>query len=235
MAKKFLAVIMAAILLIPCATFAKKKLYKLPQSEWISVAVVVTDATNFNELNTAEILADMIITRLHEKKLFNIVGVGNGNLAKIKTLETSGAADVGDMVTFPTKNLEFDKDLYRNMGAQYVINCEILGLGFNTEEENDFGFGGGIGVGIGTGGAIGIGVSDGAALRKLYCTAVNMQIIKVESGKVMERQNLVGRALKHRKPREGYDNAIDEAYLKSLDNAAKNIVKRVETFSEKVY
>ena len=234
MMKKVFIILMAAILIIPCASFAKKKSAEIPMNERLKFAVEVTDATNFEELNTAEILRDKLISKLNEKEIFNILNPTDENfLAEITTLEKVGAADVGDMVTFPTKNLEIDREKYKNLGVEYVINCEILGVGFTTESDKDFGLGSGIGIGIGTGGGIGIGVSDSAALRKLYCTAVNMQIVEVESGAVVARQNLVGQALKHRKPRKGYENATDEAYLKSLDDAAKIITKRVVTFAAK--
>ena len=222
MTKKIFVILMAVILLMPCVTFAKKNTSEIPMSERLKIAVEVTDATNFSELNTAEILRDKIIFQLDERKIFNILNPTAENfLAEIKTLENKGASDVGDLVNFPTKNLEIDKDKYKNLGAEFVIYCEILGVGFDTETDSNFGFGNGIGVGIGNGG-IGIGVSD-STLRKIYCAAVNMQIVEVESGAVVSRQNLVGQAFKHHKPRKGYDDASDEAYLKSLDAAAETI------------
>ena len=232
MTKKIFVILMAVILLMPCITFAKKNTSEIPMHERLKIAVEVTDATNFSELNTAEILRDKIIFQLDERKIFNILNPTAENfLAEIKTLENKGASDVGDLVNFPTKNLEIDKDKYKNLGAEFVIYCEILGVGFDTETDSNFGFGNGIGVGIGNGG-IGIGVSD-STLRKIYCAVVNMQIIEVESGAVLARQNLVGQAFKHRKPRKGYDDASDEAYLKSLDDAAEIIAKRVVTFAAK--
>lgn len=235
MTKKFFAVLIAAIILIPCAAFAKKKSVELPRSQRVNIAVKVTDATNFTELQTRKILADMLIEQLKEQKLFNIVGVGNGELAKIKTLENKGASDVGDIVIFNTKDLAFDKMLYKDMGAKYVIRCEILGLGTTIENDDDFGFGNGIGIGVGGGGEFGVGVFGGVspALRTFYCTAVNMQLVEVESGVVIARKNFVGKSVKRKKPRKGYDDASDEAYLKSLNDAAKIITKRVSNYTEK--
>lgn len=233
MTKKFFLILTALILIIPCITFAKNKSVEIPQEDRLNIAVAVTDATNFTELKTAEILADMAIVKIHEKNLFNIVGVGSGELVNIKTLENAGASDVGDLITFPTKNLEFDNKIYKDMGAEYVIYCEILGLGYSSEDDRDFGFGNGIGVGIGTGGIFGIGVNNGGILRKFYCTAVSMQIIEVESGAVLARQNFIGKAIKHHKPRKGYDNVNDEAYLKSLNDAAEIITKNTINFAAK--
>ena len=217
------------------AAFAKKKSVEIPESQRVNIAVEVTDATNFTELQTRKILADTLIVQLEEKKLFNIVGVGNGELANIKTLENKGASDVGDIVIFSTKDLEFDKILYKDMGAQYVIRCEILGLGLAEEKDDDFGFGNGIGIGVKGGGDFGVGVFGGVSppLRTFYCTAVNMQLVEVESGVVISRKNFIGKAVKRKKPRKGYDDASDEAYLKSLNDAAKIVTKRVSTYTEK--
>ena len=236
MTKKFLIILMAAILIIPCAAFAKKKSAEIPMNERVRIAVEVTDATNFSELQTAEILRDKLIFQLNEKKLFNVVNPTAENfLAESKTLKVAGASDVGDLITFSTKDLPFNQNLYWNMGAQYVIRCEILGLGTAEETDEDFGLGNGIGIGIGTHGDFGVGVYSGVhgALRNYYCTAVNMQIVKVESGALIARKHFVGQAVKRRKPKKGYNDASDEAYLKSLDDTAKIVTKRVSTFVEK--
>lgn len=236
MTKKFFIILMAAILILPCVTFAKKKSAELPKSQRVNIAVEVTDATNFTELNTRKILADMLIVQLEEKKLFNIVGVGDGTLANIKTLENKGSSDVGDIITFNTKDLPFEKEIYMDMGAQYVIRCEILGIGTTIENDDDFGFGNGIGIGVGGGGAFGVsGVFGGVspALRTFYCTALNMQIVEVQSGAVIARKNFIGKSVKRKKPRKGYDDASDEAYLESLNDTAKIITKRVTSFTEK--
>ena len=209
MIKKIFIAIMAAVVLIHGVTFAKKK--------------------------TAEILRDKLIFQLTAKDIFNILNPTSENfLAEIKTLENGGSSDVGDLIMFPTKNLGIDTEKYKNLGAEYVIQCEILGIGLAQEQERDFGFGNGVGIGIGTDGGFGIGIyNGGSSLRNSYCTAVNMQIIEVESGAVVARKNFIGQALKHRKPKKGYNDASDEAYLKSLNDAAKTIVKRVVNFAAK--
>lgn len=235
MTKKIFVMLIAAILIIPCAVFAKKKELELPESKRVKIAVEVTDATNFTELQTFKILRDKLIVQFAEKKIFSVVGYGSGELADIKTLENKGASDVGDIVAFNTKDLPFEKNFYRDMGAQYVIRCEILGIGTTMEDDDDFGFGNGIGIGVGSGGEFGVGVFGGVSgtLRTFYCTAVNMQMVEVESGAVIARKNFVGKSIKRKKPKKGYDDASDEAYLKSLGDAAKTIVKRVSTFTEK--
>ena len=236
MTKKIFVMLIAAILIIPCATLAKKNSEEIPLSKRVKIAVEVTDATNFTELQTAQILRDKLILQFKNAKIFNAVNPTAENfLAEIKTLENKGASDVGDLVIFSTKDLPFEQNFYRNMGAQYVIRCEILGIGLSEEKDDDFGFGNGIGIGVGSGGEFGVGVFGGVSqpLRNFYCTAVNMQMVEVESGAVIARKNFVGQAVKRKKPKKGYDDASDEAYLKSLDDAAKIIVKRVSTFTEK--
>lgn len=236
MMRKFLVVLMAAILLVQGAAFAKKKSVELPMNERVKIAVEVTDATNFSELQTAAILRDKLILQLKDTKIFNVVNPTSENsLAEIKTLENIGASDVGDIVIFSTKNLEFEKILYQNIDAQYVIRCEILGLGTTVEDDDDFGFGNGIGIGVGSGGEFGVGILGGVSgsLRTFYCTAINMQLVEVESGAVIARKNFVGKSVKRKKPKKGYNDASDEAYLKALDDTAKIITKRVATFTEK--
>ena len=235
MTRKIFVIVLSAILLIHGVTLAKKTTSKIPMNERLKFAVAVIDATNFEELNTAEILRDKLIFQLNEKKIFNVLNpTAEYSLAEVKTLENSGAAEVGDLVTFPTQNLEIDLEKYKNLGVEYLINCEVLGVGLMKEKDSDFGFGNGVGIGIGTGSDFGVGIGVGGnTLRNFYCTAVNMQIIEVESGAVVARKNLIGRAVKHRKPGKGYDDASDEAYLKSLNDAAKIITKRVVNFAVK--
>lgn len=236
MMRKFLLVIMAALLLIQGVAVAKKKSVELPRKDRLRIAVEITDATNFSELQTAEILRDKLILQLKGSKIFNVVNPTSENsLAEIKALENNGASDVGDIIIFSTKNLEFEKEFYQNINAQYVIRCEILGLGTTVENDDDFGFGNGIGIGVGSGGDFGVGILGGVsgALRTFYCTAINIQFVEVESGAVISRKNFIGKSVKRKKPKKDYNDASDEAYLKSLDDAAKIITKHVDTFTEK--
>ena len=236
MAKKIFLAVLAAIILIHGVTFAKKS-EKIPMNERLKIAVEVTDATNFEELNTAEILRDKLIFQLKARELFNVLNPTAENfLAEIKTLEIAGASDIGDMVLFSSKDLELDLEKYKNWGAEYLIHCEILGLGLTTEKDSDFGLGNGIGIGIGSGGTFGVGIFSGAGsntLRKFYSAAVIMKIIDVSNGAVVARKNFVSKYFKRRKPHKGYDDASDESYLKSLDDAAKIAEKRIELFATK--
>lgn len=237
MAKKIFALCVAVMLLVHGAAVAKKKAAEIPLSERTRIAVEVVDDTNFTELNTAEILRDALISQLNEKNIYNVVSVG-GELDEIKTLgENIGASDVGDLLLFsPEKSFEFDRSYYKSLGAQYVIRCEILGLGVAKGDPDTFDLSPGIGVGLETDESfgVGIGIFGGAAssLRNFYNVAVNMNIIEVERAKIVLRQNLSGRVIQRKKPRKGYDNASDEAYLKAIKKAAENITKRVGEYFE---
>ena len=232
MTKKIFAVCVAVMLLINGAAFAKKKAAEIPLSERTRIAVEVVDDTNFDDLNTAEILRDVLISQLNEKNIYNVVSVG-GELAEIKTLgDRAGASDVGDLLIFnPVKSFAFNRSYYKSLGAQYVIRCEILGLGIAKGDPDTFDISPGIGVGLETDESfgLGIGVFGGAAssLRNFYNVAVNVNLIEVESSKIVLRQNLSGRAIQRSKPRKGYDNASDEAYFKAIKKAGEIITKRV--------
>ncbi|MBO4401028.1 MAG: hypothetical protein J5809_04190 [Selenomonadaceae bacterium] len=232
MAEKIFALCVAVMLMIHGAAFAKKKAPEIPLSERTRIAVEVVDDTNFTDLDTAEILRDVLISQLNEKNLYNVVSVGGG-LEEIKTLgEKTGAADVGDLLVFsPEKSFVFDRGYYKNLGAQYVIRCEILGLGIAKGDPDTFDISPGIGVGLETDESLGVGIGifGGAAssLRNFYNVAVNMNLIEVESSKIVLRQNLTGRVIQHKKPRKGYDNASDEAYLKAIKKTAEVVTKRV--------
>lgn len=238
MAKKIFALCVAVMLLIHGAALAKKKAQEIPLSERMQIAVEVVDGTNFTDLNTAEILHDAVIAQLNEKNIFNVVSVG-GSLAEIKSLgDKMGASDVGDLIVFsPEKSFEFNRGYYKSLGAQYVIRCEILGLGTAKGDPDTFDLSPGIGVGLETDESfgIGIGIFGGAAssLRNFYNVAVNMNLIEVESSKIVLRQNLTGRVIQHKKPRKGYDNASDEAYLKAIKKTAEIITKRVVDYESK--
>ena len=69
--------------------------------------------------------------------------------------------------------------------------------------------------------------------RTTYCTAVNVKFIKVDTDVVLFQKNIVGQAFRHHKPRRGYDDATDEAYLESIGSAAENISDSVEKYAKK--
>lgn len=239
MAKKIFALILAALLIIPVAAFAKKKSVEIPMSERKKIFVEVTDNTNLRDLNTAKILRDMIIAQLDAKNLFNTVNPTSENfLANIKTLDKKGAGDVGDLILFSSAgDTALDRNFYWNAGAEYVLRCEILGVGVSKGEPDTFDITPGIGVGVEENHRVGVGIGifggKASKSRDFFITAVNMKLVNVESGEIIYRQNLMGRTLKRGKPSKGYDDANDEAYLKSLKNTAELIGKRLAEREEK--
>ncbi len=237
MTRKIFALILAVLLIIPVAALAKKPV-EIPMSERKKIFVEVTDSTNVRELDTAQILRDMIIAQLDAKNLFNTVNPTAENfLANIKTLgDKKGAGDVGDFILFSSAG---DNALYGNYaGAEYVVRCEILGLGVAKGEPDTFDLTPGIGVGVEENHRVGVGIGifggTASQARNFFVTAVNMKLIDVASGDIIYRQNLLGRVLKRGgKPGKGYDDANDEVYLKSLKNVAENLGKRLAEYEEK--
>lgn len=239
MIKKFFAVMAAVIFLIQGVALAKKKAPEIPLEERLKIAVEVVDSTNFTELYTAKILRDDLINQLAAKNMFNLVGASDAKPTALKSLgEKAGASDVGDILIFsPAQNLNFRQSYYRNLGAQYVIRCEILGIGVTQGEPDTFDLTPGIGIGRERADnfSVGVGIFGGAAsrMRDFYMTAVSVNLIAVDSGEIILRQNLKGRVLQRTKPSKGYDNASDESYLKSLDKTAEQIAKRISDYAAK--
>ena len=58
-----------------------------------------------------------------------------------------------------------------------------------------------------------------------------MELIKVDGALNIWKRNALGQSSKHRKPSKGYDDASDEAYLKSLNKTADIIVEKVASYS----
>lgn len=166
----------------------------------------------------------------------------------IKSLgEKASASDVGEMLFFSPVNVSYgigensdvEKNFYENVGADYVLKCTVLALGTSQKISDWVGFEPGIGIGIGShrhrhhGFGVGVFSTVGGTVRRnFYGTAVNVQFVKIDTGIVIWQRNLVGQALKHRKPSKGYDDASDEAYLKSIKNAAEIIAERTEKYTK---
>ena len=84
-----------------------------------------------------------------------------------------------------------------------------------------------VGWGIGLGGFI---QTERTALN----TVVNMQFIDVETGQILWQENFNGLAVKHHKPRKGYDDAWTQAYVESVEKSAEKVAKRVNKYVDKV-
>ena len=242
---KKIFIVAAILFLIQGVAFAKKsKPVEIPLEDRVKVAVEVTDRTSFHELDTAKILQGMISEQLIDKKIFNVVGYDSDeNFSELKSLgEKKSASDVGELLYFNPAEISYgagtDGDLEQEKfsGVDYVVKCQILALGVTSKTGDALGIDPGFGIGIGSHRHFGIGIFSpiGISVRKnYYCAAVNLQFIKVDTNVVLWQKNLVGQARRHKKPSKHYDDASDEAYLKSLKDATEIIVERVENYSTK--
>jgi len=147
---------------------------------------------------------------------------------------------------------DFDQARYQNLGASYVVRCEVLALGLTKVPDKTYntitsiigtgfsigGSGNGsrdktlrrIGTGINVLGMLGVDVTKRTALN----TVVNMQFIDVATGKVLWQANFTGQAVKHRRPGKNFDNVWERAFNESVEDSAKLIAKRVNKYVDKV-
>ena len=240
MVKKIFALCLAMILILQCAALAKeKKSEEIPIEERIKISVEVEDKTSFQELDTKKFLRLAIIEELAEKNMFTVLPEESSDekFSAIKSLgEKQSASDVGEFLVFnpAENNSEFDKNFYANLGADYVIQCKIIGLGTTKKNFDSVGIGSGIGLGRHSHFGIGIFTPIGINFRRtIYCTAVNVKFMKVDTNVVVWQKNIVGQAFKHKKPKKNYDDATDEAYLESIESVAENISDSVEKYAKK--
>ena len=169
----------------------------------------------------------------------------------------SSVANLGELLVFDAVELpvpsdtpeNFDQTLYKNFGADYVVRCEVLALGLTKVEDKTLGtIIGAAGsitslVGSGSGSRnktlrrIGSAVGMGGFIqtkRTAVATVVNMQFISVETGQILWQRHFTGQGIKHHKPSRGYDDAWTQAYMESVDKAAKLISQRVNKYVDKV-
>lgn len=240
MVKKIFAFCLTAIFILQGAALAKeKKSAEIPLEERIKISVEVEDLTSFQELDTKIFLRLAIVEELAKKNIFNILPEEffYEKFSSIKSLgEKQSASDVGEILIFnpAESNSEFDKNFYEEVGANYLIQCKIIGIGTTKKNFDSFGIGSGIGIGRHRHFGIGIFSPIGISMKRTaYCTAVNVKFIKVDTGVVIWQKNIFGQAFRHHKPRKGYDDATDEAYFESIGSAAENISGSVEKYAKK--
>lgn len=231
-----------------------------PEAERIKVAVEITNSSRYKELPTAHHLENFLGDKLTEKNLLNVVDmqVADESVAIDRAADTpSPAENIGELLIFeavelPSNNepaANFNPDVYKALGADYVVRCEVLGLGVTKVDDKTIGtvmkvigsgmsFAGNssserdktlrrVGTVLGLGGFIDI-------KRTALNTVVNMKFISVETGAVLWQANFVGQAIKHHAPREGYVNAWEQAYVESVEDSAKLIAKRVNKYVDRV-
>lgn len=270
MVKKFLLICAAILLCVQSAASAKDK--GLPEEERIKIAVEITNSSRYKELPTSQLLKDFLVQRLGEKNFVNVLDANILDESKpfddglISDEDTTAdaptpAENIGEILIFDVVELprastvpkNFDADTYKNLGAAYVVRCEVLGIGATKVDDKTIGaitgiVGGGLSLGgsgssnrdktlrrVGTGiGLLGfIGMAD-ITKRTALNTVVNIQFINVETGEIVWQENFTGQAVKHRDVKKSYANAWEQAYAESVENSAKLIAKRVNKYVDKV-
>ena len=262
--------LLCLMIMLAVASVASAKEKGLPENERIIIAVEVTDSSRYNELGTANLLKLFLDDKLREKNLLTIVGMKNPDEAKNSdglirdedvTADTKTAAEnIGEILVFDAIELRthsdtpenFDRTFYENLGAAYVVRCEVLGIGATKIINKTIGLisdvvGGGLAL-AGSGNSdrdktlrrVGAGIdwigfgSTLASKRTALNTVVSMQFISVETGKILWQENYVGQAAKHHSARKGYANPWEQAYNESVEDSAKHIAKRVNKYVDSV-
>lgn len=247
MIKKIFTMCLTAIFIFHGAVFAKseKKSVGIPIEDRIKISVDITDHTSFLELDTEKFLCSALVEEISKKNIFNILPEELANVEKFSLTKSLGekqtASDVGELLIFnpaetdnSKKISESDKNFYKELGADYLIQCKIIGLGTTLKKYDGLGFN--PGIGLGRHGRLGIGIFssiNSTFKRTFYCTVVNVKFIKTDTQTVLWQKNFIGQAARHHKPRKGYDDATDEAYLESIQSAAEDITENVARYSRK--
>ncbi len=276
MVKKIFLICLAILLSIQGAASAKNA--DPPEEKRTNIAIEITDTSRHSELGTAENLENFLIEKLSEKNLVNILDTkifdevisetevaSAGELIPVEDLildeeipaEKSSVSNLGELLVFDAVELpapsdtpeNFEQNFYKNLGADYVIRCEVLALGLTKVEDKTlstiFGAAGTLTSLIGSGSGstnktlrrIGTGIGLGGFIqtkRTALNTVVNMQFISVETGKILWQQHFTGQGIKHHNPDKEYIDVWEQAYFESVEKTAQLISKRVNKYVDKV-
>ena len=255
--RKIFLMCLAILLCLHGTTFAKEK--GLPEGERINIAIEITDSSRHQELGTAGNLENFLSNKLVEKNFVNVLKPAEEMIldGEVVTEEKPPIENIGELLVFDAVELpapsetpeNFDQTFYQNLGAAYVIRCEVLALGLTKVEDKTistiFSAVGGITSLIGSGSGsrnktlrrVGTGIGLGSFIqteRTALASVVNMQFISVETGQILWQENFMGLGIKHKKPRKGYDDAWTQAYMDSVESSAEKISKRVNKYVDKV-
>ena len=269
--KKFFLLCLMILLGVQCSAAAKDK--GLPEEQRIKIAVEIMNTSRYKELPTATLLETFLNDKLVEKNLVNVLD--SKILGETKpfdeglirdedtTVDTPNPAEnIGELLIFDAIELpppsgtpkNFDADAYKNLGAAYVVRCEILGIGASKVEDKTIGavtsiVGGGLSFGGGNGsshrdktlrrvgtavGLLGFGELLDVTKRTALNTVVLIQFINVETGQVVWQEHFTGQAIKHHRAKKTFDNVWEQAYTESVEDSAKRIAKRVNKYVDKV-
>ena len=171
MTKKIFLLCLTLLLIMQGAASAKNK--GLPEEERIKIAVEINDGSRHKELGTAQNLELFLNEKLVAKNLVSIIDTKIFDEEKLSTGEIldedvlaeqkSLAENIGELLVFDAVELprqravpeDFNQTFYKNLGADYVVRCEVLVLGITKVEDKTlatiFGATGGIISIIGSG------------------------------------------------------------------------------------
>lgn len=254
MARKIFFICLMILLGVQFSAAAKDA--DLPEEKRINIAVEITSSSRYKELPTAHYLERFLSDELAKKNLLNVVNINVADEESFADVPTA-AENIGELLIFDAVELpqnnsveNFNPDVYKTLGANYVVRCEVLALGATQVEDKTIGaVTGVIGSGLLFGGSNGNSSRDktlrrvGTAIglggfiqtkRLALNTVVNMKFISVETGEILWQTNFIGQAIKHHKPYKGYANAWEQAYVESVENSAKRIVKHVNKYVDRV-
>lgn len=268
MVKKFF--LLGLILLLGATNSASAKDNGLPEEDRINVAVEIVNTSRYKELLPAQTLEIYLNDALISKNLLNVVdsntsGDGETPLPDGMILDEDRPADVpppaaniGELLIFEAVELprpvaaikNYDTTPYRQIGAKYIIRCEVLGLGVTKVDDKTVAtvtkiIGSGLSIGGASGNShrdkvlrhIGSGLGLGGFLdikRTALNTVVNMQFISAETGEILWQQNFIGQAIKHGSPDKDFSDPWTQAYSESVADSAKLIAKRVNKYVDRV-
>ena len=256
MTKKLFLLCVALIVAIHGAAAAKEK--GLPEAERIQIAVEVVDGSRHKDFNTATLLEYYLTGRLVDKNLVNIVNAKDWDNTSAKAEGIAAAGNLGELLIFDAVEIpppgdlpaDFDAQHYRDIGANYVVRCEILALGLTKVDDPTISTVTGlIGSGISFAGSgnkgrdktlrkVGTGINFASKFIDIHRTALNtvvvMQFVDVNAGKVLWQQNFVGQGLKHGSPGKEFDDIWTRALHESVEDSAKRISKRVNKYVDRV-
>ncbi len=260
--KKFFLMCLAILLSLQSTALAKSA--GLSEEERIKVAIEVSDTSRHQEFGTADLLKDFLTEKLVEKNLVKVIDTklfSEDELVldeEVTAEKNFPAENLGEILIFDAVELpvpsetpeNFDQNFYKNLGADYVIRCEVLALGLTKVEDKTlstiFGATGGLTslVGAWTSGSagktlrrVGTGIGVGGFIvteRTALTTVVNLQFINVETEQILWQKNFAGQGIKHHKPSRGFDDAWTQAYSESVEKTAKIISQRVNKYVDKV-
>ena len=241
--RKIFLICLALLLVVQAAASAKS----LAAEERIKVAVEIEDGSRHQNLNTVQILERALDKELGKKNRLLLVG---SNVTGGPFDENASVANLGELLVFDAVELtedatppeNFDADFYAEVGANYVVRCEVLALGLTKVDDDTLGIVSDV-VGTGLGFAdkesvqyVGLGISMLGYIqmkRTALANVVKVQFLDATTKEVLWQEHFVGRAVKHHSGGKNYPDVWTRAFNESVEDTARRISKRVNQYVDK--